>query len=219
MERGPLITLEGGEGVGKTTQQRMLVRRIRGLGRQVVATREPGGTPLGRALRDLLQTRQGQDPDGLTELWLYLADRSHHLDQVVRPALEQGQVVISDRFVDSSEVYQGRARGLDWEWVRQLNRRICGDLWPDLTMVLDLDPGQGLARAAARQGSLGLAPDRLEGEGLQFHQQVRQGFLDQVEAEPQRMRLVDAARPAEEVAEAIWGQVEPLLKSWRWNEA
>ncbi|MBU1450339.1 MAG: dTMP kinase [Proteobacteria bacterium] len=213
--RPPFITLEGGEGVGKSTQQHMLVRRARGLGLTVASTREPGATPLGAAVRDLL-TAPGRDhPGQRAELLLYLADRAQHVERIIAPALEGGQVVICDRFADSSEVYQGRARGLGVTWVRQLNRWACGEVWPDLTILLDLEPGQGMRRVNKRQGELGLVPDRLEAEGLEFHLQVRQGFLDQAEAEPERIKVVDASLPQEEVALAVWSLAEPVLKEYR----
>ena len=217
--RAPFITLEGGEGAGKSTQQRMLARRVRGLGLKVFTTHEPGATALGAAVREVL-TMPGRDhPRERAELLLYLADRAQHVHQVIAPALAAGQVVLCDRFADSSEVYQGRARNLGVNWVRTLNHWACGDTWPRLTLLLDLDPAKGLQRVNERQYQLGLAPDRLEAEGLEFHQQVRQGFLDQAAAEPQRIKVVDASQPPEEVAAAIWAQAEPLLKSWKQEAA
>ncbi|MCF8034246.1 MAG: dTMP kinase [Desulfarculaceae bacterium] len=211
----PFISLEGGEGAGKSTQQRMLVRRVRGLGLKVLGTREPGATALGAAVRDVL-TIPGQDhPRERAELFLYLADRAQHVHQVIAPALSGGQVVVCDRFGDSSEVYQGRARGLGAEWVRTLNRWACGQVWPGLTVLLDLEPGLGLKRVRERQFQLGLATDRMENEGLEFHQQVRQGFLDQAAAEPERIKVVDASQPPEDVAAAIWAIAEPVLKEWK----
>jgi len=211
----PLITLEGGEGAGKSTQQRMLVRRARALGLKVLPTHEPGSTALGAAIREVL-TMPGRDhPRERAELLLYLSDRAQHVHQVIAPALASGQVVICDRFADSSEVYQGRARGLGVHWVRQLNRWACGEVWPNLTLLLDLDPKAGLQRVRERQFQLGLATDRLENEGLEFHQSVRQGFLDQAEAEPGRIKVLDAAEPPEAVAEQVWSLAEPVLKEWK----
>lgn len=211
----PFITLEGGEGCGKSTQQRMLVRRARGLGLSVLGTWEPGATWLGARVREILTSHS---PEGLgprAELLLYLADRAQHAAQVIAPALAAGQVVICDRYADSSEVYQGRARGLGAEMVRGLNQWACGPVWPDLTILLDLDPEEGLARVHQRQGELGLTPDRLENEGLQFHRRVRQGYLEQAAAEPGRIKLVDAGGAAPEVAEAVWALAEPLLKEYK----
>lgn len=215
MSRGRFITLEGGEGAGKSTQQALLLRRLRAAGVRAQSTREPGATPLGVEIRALLIELSGESPAPATELLLYLADRAQHVASLVRPLLDKGVWVVCDRFADSSEVYQGRARGLGWERVRELNRWICGPVWPDLTLVLDLDPALGLKRVLERQGELGLVPDRLENEGLAFHWRVRQGFQDQAAAEPGRIKLVDASQAAEAVAEAIWTQVEPLVRAWR----
>ncbi|MFZ5586219.1 MAG: dTMP kinase [Thermodesulfobacteriota bacterium] len=213
--QGLFITLEGGEGAGKSTQQALLLGRLRAAGVRALSTREPGATPLGVEIRALLIELGGEAPSPLTELMLYLADRAQHVERELKPLLEQGVALVCDRFADSSEVYQGRVRGLGWEKVRELNRWVCGEVWPDLTIVLDLDPAVGLERVLKRQGSLGLAPDRLEAESLDFHRRIRQGFLDQAAAEPQRIRLVDASGPAEAVAAAIWSSVEPVVRAWR----
>lgn len=213
-KRGLLITLEGGEGSGKTTQQSMLLRRLRGLGAKVLPTRQPGATHLGRNLRQLVMGRSLEPPVDWAELLMYLADRAQHVQLVVEPALAQGKVVLCDRYGDSSEVYQGRVRGLGLERVREVNTWICGDAWPDLTIVLDIDPALGLERASARQGELGLGLDRMEEEGLRFHRQVRQGFLEQAAWEPERIKVVAAQLPPEAVAEEIWNLVEPLARNW-----
>ncbi len=215
MSRGLFITLEGGEGVGKSTQQALLLRRLRAAGVRAQSTREPGATPLGVEIRALLIELGNEAPAPTTELLLYLADRAQHVASLVGPLLAEGVCVVCDRFADSSEVYQGRARGLGWERIRELNRWICGSVWPDLTLVLDLDPALGLKRVLERQGGLGLVPDRLENEGLSFHRLVRQGFCEQAASEPERIKLVDASLPVEAVAAAIWAQVEPLVRAWR----
>jgi dTMP kinase len=142
---------------------------------------------------------------------LYLADRAQHVTEVIAPALARGQVVICDRFVDSSEVYQGVARGLDQACVRRMNHWICGRIWPDLTILLDLEPEVGLKRALERQGILGLPLDRLETLGLEFHRALRRGFLVGAAAEPHRIKVVDAAGPEEQVTEAIWQLVRHKL--------
>ena len=216
MQRTPFITLEGGEGAGKSTQAKKLARRIAGLGLRVDITRQPGATDLGRAIRCLLQDPElSHGPAPLAELMLYLADRAQHVERMIRPALESGTVVVCDRFADSSEVYQGVAHGLGLEMVRKLNRVVCGDVWPDVTLILDIDPVDGLHRALFRQGELGLGPDRMEQLGLQFHRKVREGFLSRVEAEPERIKLVDASGDEEQVAELIWQRVEPLIGRWQ----
>lgn len=211
----PFISLEGGEGAGKSTLQRMLVRRARALGVGVLATRQPGATSLGARLRDVLTDPGGEPPTPEAELLLYLADRAQHVARVIRPALAEGRAVICDRFADSSEVYQGRARGLGADRVRRWNQWVCGDVWPDLTLLLDLDPALGLERVNARQVVAGLFPDRLESEDQAFHQAVREGFLEQAAAEPGRLKIIDASRPPEEVADAAWALMEPLLRDWK----
>jgi dTMP kinase len=212
---GIFITLEGGEGAGKSTQVRMLVRRLEGVGYKVEATREPGATPLGKRISDLVRSTAGSGPVDKAELMLYLADRAQHVERVIAPALAKGMAVVCDRFLDSSEVYQGRARGLGAAEVRRLNQWVCGQVWPDLTVILDLDPETGLRRVLERQDSLGLGLDRLESENLEFHRQVRLGFKAQAEAEPERVKIVDAGLPQDQVAEQIWAHVNQLLEKNR----
>lgn len=195
------ITLEGGEGVGKTTQQALLAERLQREGYACVSTREPGGTALGRALREILL--HGDPLTPLAELLLYAADRAEHVNKVIAPALAVGQVVICDRFTDSTLAYQGYGRGLDLQQVRQLNHLATGGLQPHLTLWLDLPPEVGLART-------GLA-DRLEQERLEFHRRVHQGFQALAAAEPQRIVRIDAGGSPLEVAARIWSVVQPRL--------
>lgn len=210
--RGLLITLEGGEGAGKSTQQRLLLAHLRQEGLKSISTREPGATSLGVELRALLMELRREAPCPSAEALLYLADRAQHVQELIAPALEKGLVVVCDRFVDSSEVYQGRARGLGWEAIRQVNRWLCGPIWPALTLLLDLEPEIGFKRVLERQGRLGLMPDRLESEGLAFHQAVRQGFLEQARAEAERIKVVSALSSAEAVAQQVWEHVKYLLE-------
>ena len=213
----PFITLEGGEGAGKSTQLGLLAQRITEAGLRVNTTFEPGATELGADLRRLVSEPRQPPPSPRAELLMYLADRAQHVAAGILPALESGVVVLCDRFTDSSEVYQGRARGLGWEEVRKLNRWVCGDVWPDLTLLLDLEPELGLGRALKRQGESGL--DRMELEALGFHQAVRRGFLEQAAAEPERIKIIDAGMSIDRVAQEIWLQCEPLVKRWRADEA
>jgi len=195
------ITLEGGEGVGKTTQQALLALQLRQAGYPCLCTREPGGTALGRALREILL--HGDPLTPLAELFLYAADRAEHVQKCILPALAAGQVVVCDRFTDSTLAYQGYGRGLDLEKIRQLNHLATGGLQPHLTLWLDLPPEVGLARS-------GLA-DRLEQERLEFHRRVHQGFQALAAAEPQRIVRIDAGGSPLEVAARIWSVVKPRL--------
>jgi len=203
------ITLEGGEGVGKTTQQALLAQQLCQAGYPCLCTREPGGTALGRALREILL--HGDPLTPLAELFLYAADRAEHVQKCILPALAAGQVVVCDRFTDSTLAYQGYGRGLDLEKIRQLNHLATGGLQPHLTLWLDLPPEVGLARKAS--GPLtrtGLA-DRLEQERLEFHRRVHQGFQSLAAAEPQRIVRIDAGGSPLEVAARIWSVVKPRL--------
>ena len=211
-KRAPFITLEGGEGAGKTTQLELLAERIGRIPLPVSTTFEPGGNQMGSALRQLLSDASQIPISPKAELLMYLADRAQHVETEILPHLSNGVVVICDRFSDSSEVYQGRARGLGREEVRRLNRWVCGEVWPDLTLLLDLDPKTGLGRVRKRQGDLGL--DRMELEALEFHEAVRRGFLEQAEAEPERIKVIDASRDEKEVARRIWEHAKAVIDGW-----
>ncbi len=195
------ITLEGGEGVGKTTQQALLAERLQQEGYTCVCTREPGGTALGKALRELLL--HGDPLTPLAELLLYAADRAEHVNKVIAPALAAGQVVICDRYTDSTLAYQGYGRGLNLEQIRQLNHLATGGLQPHLTLWLDLAPEVGLARS--RLG------DKLEQEHLEFHRRVYRGFQALAAAEPQRIVRIDGEGSPAEVATRIWAAIRPCL--------
>ena len=192
-----LVVLEGGEGVGKTTQSGLLASWLREAGHEVVTTREPGGTPLGGRLRTLLLD-PAVVPDPRTEALLYAADRAEHVAHVVRPALARGAVVVCDRFVDSSVAYQGGGRELSAADVRALSAFATAGLVPDLVVVLDDDPAAGLARAAGR----GQGVDRLEGEDVAFHARVRETFRAAARADPSRYAVVDAGAGEPEVVAA-----------------
>ena len=200
MKKGFFVSLEGPEGAGKTTLARKLADWFAERGAEVVLTREPGGTELGAAVRELLLTRP-MEPEA--EFLLYLADRAEHTRRVIRPALLAGKVVIADRFADSSYAYQGFGRGLSLAWMRAATEGATGGLVPDLTLLLDLDPEEGLRRSGRT--------DRLEREALDFHRRVREGYLALAEAEPERFRVIDASRPLERV----WRSVERAVeKAW-----
>jgi len=196
-ERGVFITFEGGEGSGKSTQIRLLARRLEAAGMTVRVLREPGGTEPGEAIREILLDPHHAGLDPRAELLLYEAARAQLVADVIEPALEAGEVVLCDRFFDSSAAYQGYGRGLPVDEVAHLNKAATGGLLPDRTLVFDLDPAVGLSRATSH------GADRLEGEDGAFHERVRAGFLAIAAAEPERVRVVDAGGSVEDVADKI----------------
>jgi dTMP kinase len=202
---GVFVAFEGGEGSGKSTQVELLAGRLRASGRDVVVTHEPGATPVGERIRELvLHDEQRLTPRA--EALLFAADRAHHVDTVIKPALECGEVVITDRFVDSSLAYQGVGRQLPIEEVRRISRWATGGLRPDLTVLLDLPATEGLARMHGRG-----AADKLEQESLEFHERVREAFRMLAESDPRRYLVVDARQPAERIAEQVHAAVAGLL--------
>ena len=191
---GLFITLEGPEGAGKTTNREFLAERLRAAGRETLLTREPGGTPLAERIRELLLAPSDEPMASDTELLLMFAARAQHLDQVIRPALAAGKVVLCDRFTDATYAYQGGGRGLSEARIAVLEDFVQGTLRPDLTLVFDLPVEVGLARAAAR-GRL----DRFEQEGRAFFEAVRQNYLRRAALNPQRYRIIDAGQPLSDV--------------------
>ena len=206
MSRGYFITFEGGEGTGKSTQLGLLNDWLTTLGHATVVTREPGGTRLAEAVRALLLDPE-LEPDGLSEIFLLEASRHDHVERVIRPAIEDGAVVLCDRFTDSSLVYQGLVRGLGWDEVARLNRLATGGLEPDLTLVFDMDPEAALARAHSRNTEASSRESRLDDEPAEFHRRVREGFLELAEREPDRVRVIDADGPPENV----FARIHPIL--------
>ncbi len=208
---GVFVTLEGGEGTGKTTQAQRLAEHLERLGHRVRLTREPGGTALGRDLRRMLLEVREDPPCPRAELLLYGADRAQHVERLIRPALEAGEVVVCDRFTDATEAYQGWGRGMPAEAVRAVNRLAAAGVVPDRTVVLDLDPEEGVARSLGRHGPQG-AEVLFEREDLAFHRRVRQGYRAIAEREPGRVRLVDASGSEDEVFERVWAAVADLFR-------
>ena len=204
-----LISIEGGEGVGKTTQARLLERRIRAQGGDVMLIREPGGTPLGEQVRDLVKGGVGQSYRA--ELLLFEAARAELVETVVRPALERGSIVISDRFADSSLAYQGHGRELPLEVVARLNEFATGGLAPDITILLNAPPSVGAARAAERDRHNAAAKTKFEDEPEDFQERVSDGFREIASHEPGRWHEVDATPSIDEVSNVIWLRVGPLL--------
>ena len=203
------ITFEGGEGSGKSTQIRRLAARLQEQGTDLLITREPGGTPEAEAVRALLVSGDVARWTAKSEALLNYAAREQHLEQVIRPALSAGRTVLCDRFMDSTRAYQGYAGGCEPSFVDALERAIVGPTRPDLTLVFDLDPAIGLARAKSRGDAL--AEDRYERKGIGFHQRLREGFLDILRREPKRCRLVDASQDVDAVASDVWSIVEGTL--------
>jgi dTMP kinase len=208
--RGRFITLEGGEGAGKSTQAKLLAEKLSTLGLSVVVTREPGGSPGAEALRDIILSGKAEPFGPAGEAILFSAARIDHIDRLIAPALGRGAWVISDRFADSTRAYQGAAGKLDPALIASLERVAVGDVRPDLTLILDLAVDKGLARAAARRGEKG-AMDRFEREGAAFHETLRRAFLDIARAEPIRCAIIDADNPPQDVAQAIWFCVRERL--------
>ncbi|MEZ5907355.1 MAG: dTMP kinase [Hyphomicrobiaceae bacterium] len=214
LRRGRLITLEGGEGTGKSTQTRLLAERLHGLGHEVVTTREPGGSPFAEQVRAFIIAASTAPHAPMAEALLFLAARADHLAQRIRPALERGAFVICDRFTDSTLVYQGLAGGVPPATLEALDRLVVGDDHPDLTLVLDLDPVEGLARALTRSGGKQL-DDRYESREIDYHRRLREGFLTIARSEPARCVVVDASESEPRVASAIWSAVsERLAGAW-----
>jgi dTMP kinase len=217
--RGRFITLEGIDGTGKSTQYRRLVAHLRKSGYHVCATREPGGTAVGEQIRRILLRRNDRArhearhaaPGPLAELALMYAARAQHLEKVVRPALERGEIVVSDRFNDASFAYQGYGRKLGAELVKTFDRLVCGRTQPDLTLLFDLDPRAALRRARGRDAHRSQGHSRFEAEGIGFQERVRAGYLAIARQNPGRVRVIRADRPADAVAREVKAIVETFL--------
>lgn len=202
--RGLFITFEGMDGSGKTTQMRRLAERLRALGRTVLETAEPGGTSIGRKIRQILLDAANQELSPTAELLLYFASRAQNVDERIRPALERGEIVLADRFTDSTLVYQGCGRGLGAETVLALDRVACRGLKPDLTVLVDIDVETSLARAHARNAAEPLGETRMDEQSLEFHRKVWEAYQSLAAREPRRIRKVDGRAGIEEVERAIW---------------
>jgi dTMP kinase len=204
---GLFITFEGPDGAGKTTQVRLLEQYLKEKGYKILVTREPGGTPIGEEIRNLLLNINHVEMDALTEMYLYAASRAQHVKQLIRPALEQGEIVLCDRFVDSSIAYQGFGRGLGMDVVEAVNQYALHGIFPHLTLFFNIDPENALKRGRTRPG----CSDRLENERMEFHYKVYQGFCILQKKYPWRIKEIDASKSISEIFEQVLKLVEYLL--------
>jgi len=204
---GRFIVLDGPEGAGKTLQVERLVQSLRRAGRQATAVRDPGSTPVSERIRDVLLDKRLPEMDVRTEVFLYMASRAEMVARIIRPALQVGLVVVSDRFVSSTAAYQGAAGGVDAALIWELGRIACGGIEPDLTVILDLDVEAGFARREQQRQR-----DRIELKAREYHEKVRQGFLAMARERPDRFAVVDAARPPDDVARDIEEAVMRVLR-------
>lgn len=213
MTEGRFITFEGTEGSGKSTQIRLLIERLRGEGFAVTENQEPGATEIGKQIRRILLDPENAAMAPLTELLLMFASRAQAAAEIIRPALRRGEIVVSDRFTDSTLAYQGMARNLGFDVVRRAHELAVGSLLPDLTICLQVDVAEGLARAHRRnQRSAGEAESRIDQQSLSFHERVLEGYRRIATEEPQRFRLVDARGTVSAVADRVWAEVSATIK-------
>jgi dTMP kinase len=203
-KRGVFITFEGPEGSGKSTQLRLLAARLRAEGRTVLETAEPGGTPIGLQIRRVLLDSKNLELSPTTELLLMFAARAQNVDEWILPALSRGEMVLCDRFTDSTLVYQGAARGLGSEVVYEVDRIACRGLVPDLTILVDIETELGLSRAHGRNQKTQDVETRLDEQALGFHRKVREAYLQLAADEPKRVKLIDGSRKEQEVNEDVW---------------
>jgi dTMP kinase len=202
--RGLFLTFEGIDGSGKTTQMRRLGDRLRAGGRAVLETVEPGGTAIGRKIRQILLDAASQELSPTAELLLYFASRAQNVDEAILPALERGEIVLADRFTDSTLAYQGCGRGLGAEMVLALDRIACRGLKPDLTLLVDIDVDTSLARARARNSAGASGETRMDEQSLEFHRKVYEAYHALAAHEPRRVRLIDGSKSMDEVEQEIW---------------
>ena len=211
MTAGRFITFEGGEGCGKSTQIRLLAERLRAAGKEVLLTREPGGTALAEKIRSLVREESDDPPNSRAETLLFIASRAQVVENVIRPALASGAWVLCDRFADSTFAYQGYGRGLDLEELKRINSFATGGLEPDKTILLNVSPEVSAKRMRAREAATNTDADRMEKAGDGFHARLRQGFLELAATEPERFAVIQADGSVEEVEETVWNSIQPML--------
>ena len=208
---GRLLTFEGMDGSGKTTQIERLARRARSCGRMVTVTAEPGGTAIGRKIRNILLDPANQELSPTAELLLYFASRAQNVDEIILPALGRGEIVLADRFTDSSFAYQGCGRGLGADAVLALDRITCRGLAPDLTILLDIDPETSLARAHARNAGRAAPDTRMDEQALEFHRKVHEAYRILAVRHPERIHVIDGRAAADQIEQAVWRLVSPYV--------
>ena len=208
---GRFITFEGGEGCGKSTQIRLLAERLRAEGKDVLLTREPGGTALAEKIRALVREESDDPPNARAETLLFLASRAQLVAETIRPALDAGAWVLCDRFADSTFAYQGYGRGLDLAELKRLNNFATGGLAPDRTILLTVSAAAAAARMRSRERATHTAADRMEMAGEDFHARMNAGFLELAAAEPERFSVIAADGSVDEVGEAVWNSIRPML--------
>lgn len=206
--RGYFITFEGPDGAGKTTQIRLLNDYLKAKGWDTVLTREPGGTPIGEKIRNIILDVENREMNPIAEMLLYAASRAQHVSQLIKPALEQGKIVLCDRFVDSSIAYQGFGRDLGIDMVEGVNHFALQGIIPDLTLLFAIDPEKGLERSRQRRKAM----DRLEEEQLDFHKKVYEGFMALSRKYPQRFRVIDASLEIENIHKIVVDEIQQLLR-------
>ena len=214
-QRGLFVTFEGPDGSGKSTQARLLAQRLRDDGRDVLESVEPGGTPIGQQIRRILLDPANNELTATAELLLMFAARAQNVEQWILPALDQGKIVISDRFTDSSIAYQGSGRRLGWETVYELDRIACHGLKPDLTICIDIDTETGLARAHSRDSALEASELRFEEQAIGFHHQVREAYHELARREPERFRLIDGSGAPDAVAARVSHEFDAFVAGRR----
>ncbi len=210
-QNGTFITFEGMDGSGKTTQMHRLADRLLALGHNVLVTAEPGGPPIAQKIRRIILDAAHSEMSPVAEVLLYFASRAQNVDEWIRPALQRGEIVLSDRFTDSSLVYQGIGRGLGTETILTLDRIACRGLKPDLTILVEVDAEASLTRARARNAAEPHPETRLDDESMEFHRKVHAAYQALAAAEPGRIRVVDGRAPINEIEAAVWGVVREYV--------
>jgi dTMP kinase len=210
--RGLFITFEGMDGSGKTTQMHRLAERLRAMGRTVIETVEPGGPPIAMKIRRILLDAANQELSPVTEVLLYFASRAQNVDEWIGPALERGEIVLSDRFTDSSLVYQGSGRGLGAETVTALEAIACRGIKPDLTLLVDIDAEASLARARARNAAEPHCETRMDDQSLEFHRKVYQAYHALAAREPERVKIVNGRAGIDAIEGEVWSVVAPYVR-------